>query len=37
VVEPADVFRGYVAAQFESLTGKTFPAEVFDEVLAAES
>jgi len=37
MVEPADVFRGYVAAQFESLTGKKFPSEVFDEVLADES
>ena len=36
VVEPADVFRSLLAAQFESLTGKQFPAPVWDEVLANE-
>ncbi len=36
VVEPSEVFRGLLAAQFESLTGKQFPAPVWDEVLANE-
>jgi 3-dehydroquinate dehydratase / shikimate dehydrogenase len=36
VVEPAEVFRNLLAAQFESLTGKPFPAPVWDEVLATE-
>ena len=36
VVEPSDVFRGVLAAQFESLTGKQFPATVWDDVLANE-
>jgi 3-dehydroquinate dehydratase / shikimate dehydrogenase len=32
IVEPAEVFRGYLAAQFESLTGKEFPAEALKEI-----
>jgi shikimate 5-dehydrogenase len=32
VVEPRDAFRDWVAAQFESVCGKKFPTEVFDEV-----
>lgn len=36
VVEPSDVFRGVLAAQFESLTGKQFPSTVWDDVLANE-
>jgi 3-dehydroquinate dehydratase/shikimate dehydrogenase len=37
VVEPGDVYRSYMAAQFESLTGKKFPVEVFDEALTGET
>ncbi len=33
VVEPADAFRAWVAAQFESICGKEFPTQTFDEVL----
>jgi 3-dehydroquinate dehydratase/shikimate dehydrogenase len=36
VVEPSDVFRGVLAAQFESLTGKPFPATGWDDVPANE-
>jgi|HubBroStandDraft_6_1064221.scaffolds.fasta_scaffold21972_2 3-dehydroquinate dehydratase/shikimate dehydrogenase len=32
VVEPMEVFRSMLAAQFESLTGKQFPSTVWDEV-----
>jgi 3-dehydroquinate dehydratase / shikimate dehydrogenase len=32
IVEPAEVFRGYVAAQFESITGKPFPREALEEI-----
>ncbi len=37
IVEPADVFRSYVAAQFESLTGTRFPQALFDDVLKSET
>lgn len=37
VVEPADVFKSIVAAQFEAVTGKSFPAVVWDELSAAEA
>ncbi|HEV8068235.1 MAG TPA: type I 3-dehydroquinate dehydratase [Planctomycetaceae bacterium] len=33
VVEPRDAFRDWVAAQFESVCGKKFPTEVFDDAL----
>jgi 3-dehydroquinate dehydratase / shikimate dehydrogenase len=36
VVEPAGVFRAYVASQFESLTGKEYPCDLLDEILANE-
>jgi len=34
VVEPRDVFQGYLTAQFESITGKTMPPEAFDSLNA---
>ena len=34
VVEPVSVVRGYVAGQFESLTGKQFPQQALEQVLA---
>ena len=36
VVEPAEAFREWVAAQFESICGKTFPAQTFDEVMGTD-
>jgi 3-dehydroquinate dehydratase/shikimate dehydrogenase len=36
VVEPRDAFRDWVAAQFESVCGKAFPAEAFDAVVGSE-
>ncbi|HXY35419.1 MAG TPA: type I 3-dehydroquinate dehydratase [Planctomycetaceae bacterium] len=35
VVEPGDAFRGWMAAQFESICGKKFPTQVLDEVMAS--
>jgi 3-dehydroquinate dehydratase/shikimate dehydrogenase len=35
VVEPRETFREWVAAQFESICGKTFPAQAFDDVMGS--
>ena len=37
VVEPADVYHLLIQTQFESLTGKQFPCEVWDELAASET
>jgi 3-dehydroquinate dehydratase/shikimate dehydrogenase len=37
VVDPRDAFREWVAAQFESICGKRFPAQVFDEIVGTEA
>jgi 3-dehydroquinate dehydratase / shikimate dehydrogenase len=36
VVEPREVFRDWAAAQFESICGKKFPTETYDEVMQLE-
>ena len=36
VVEPAEAFREWVAAQFESICGKKFPVQTFDEVMGTD-
>jgi 3-dehydroquinate dehydratase / shikimate dehydrogenase len=36
VVEPPDAFRAWVTAQFESICGKKFPAQTYDEVVGAD-
>jgi shikimate 5-dehydrogenase len=36
VVEPREVFRDWAASQFESICGKKFPAETYDEVMQLE-
>ena len=36
LAEPRDAYRDWVAAQFESLCGKKFPAQTFDEVVGSE-
>lgn len=37
VVEPRDVFRDWMASEFESICGKKFPAETYDAVIENES
>ncbi|HEV8000555.1 MAG TPA: type I 3-dehydroquinate dehydratase, partial [Planctomycetaceae bacterium] len=36
VVEPGDAFQAWVTAQFESICGKKFPAQTYDEVMGAD-
>ena len=36
IVEPGDAFRAWVTAQFESICGKKFPAQTYDEVMGTD-